>query len=92
MHRDLLPSNIQRSLYALSERQLFLPALLFLAAHRPLAFIAGQMLYLGAPLAEMFVGPAWSDWATLFSARHGPQLLEQYLRAEPAQDETEQPT
>ncbi|MFN8445703.1 MAG: hypothetical protein U0175_33235 [Caldilineaceae bacterium] len=54
--------------------------LLFLAGHRPLAFIVGQGLYLFTPLAEL-VGFAKAErFAQLLSQPEGMAWLEQALR------------
>lgn len=51
-----------------ARRGLTTPLRLFLTGHRPLAFFAGQMLYMAAPLALL---AGWEDvnrWAAWLSA------------------------
>ncbi len=52
---------------ALQRRQLTTPVLLFIAGHRPLAFFAGQLLYLFAPLALLAGWEGVNRWAELLS-------------------------
>lgn len=70
-----LPHTIQQSLLALRRRELALPALLFVAGHRPLAFAAGQTLAVAAPVAALLDVTAVSEWATLLSAPEGADAL-----------------
>ena len=56
-----LPAAVQR-------RQLTTPILLFLAAHRPLTFVTGQLLYMLAPLCALFGWQEIDEWAALLSA------------------------
>lgn len=68
-------------LRAAVDRQLATPLLLWMAGHRPLAFFAGQALYLAAPLAVLL---GWRDagaWAGLLSAPDAMRALEAALQA-----------
>ncbi len=64
------------------------PMLLFVAAHRPLAFAVGQLLHLAAPTASLLGLSGCSDWAALLSHPDGALILEQALGdvAEPDHD------
>ena len=63
----------------LARRELLTPALLLLAGHRPLAFVAGQLLYGLAPVAALFGLAGCQDWARLLSHPHGAAQLQQAL-------------
>jgi hypothetical protein len=60
-HPDLFTEAMQR-------RQLTTPLYLFIAGHRPLAFYAGQLLHLLAPLALLGGWEGVNRWAELLSA------------------------
>jgi hypothetical protein len=51
----------------LARRELLTPVLVLLASHRPLAFAAGQLLYLLDPLAALAGRPHLSAWAATLS-------------------------
>ncbi len=72
-------ATIQPSLQALAQRELALPCLLFVASHRPCAFVVSQLLYVLAPLAAILGLPAWQAWAALLSEPVGVAWLEQTL-------------
>jgi hypothetical protein len=59
--------NLQQLAAALKDRQMTAPTLLFLSGHRPLAFTAGQLIYLAAPLADLLGDGRWREWAALLS-------------------------
>ena len=61
----------------LVQRELLTPALLLLTSHRPLAFVASQLLYLLAPLAALAGQPRLQPWAELFS---DPDRLAEFER------------
>jgi hypothetical protein len=61
------------------QRALALPLLCFIAGHRPLAFLAGQLLYVVEPLAGLLGQQGWRSWAALLSEPGGPDLLMQVL-------------
>lgn len=76
--------EMQGRIEALARRRLLLPALLFLSAHRPLAFLAGQLLWMAQPVSGLLLlSPemqgALEDWAHLLSHPQGPLALEQVL-------------
>jgi hypothetical protein len=76
---EIRNQNLEPLLRAAVERQLTTPLLLFMAGHRPLAFFAGQALYLVAPLAALL---GWRDagsWADLLSAPDAMAALEAAL-------------
>jgi hypothetical protein len=64
---------------ALQRRGLATPALLYLAGHRPLAFAAGQLLAVAAPLAAVLGAGGVMDWARLLSAPEGVDQLQAAL-------------
>ena len=64
---------------ALERRGLAAPALLYLAGHRPLAFAAGQLLALVAPLAAALGLNGTMKWAHLLSAPEGVDHLQAAL-------------
>ncbi|MBW7882556.1 MAG: hypothetical protein H3C34_07955 [Caldilineaceae bacterium] len=78
MSATLSPS-VRRSVELLSRRRLVAPALLWLAGHRPLAFAAGQMAALAAPLASLMGQPVVQEWADLLSTPDGPDALQRAL-------------
>ncbi|MCC9075457.1 hypothetical protein FKZ61_004940 [Litorilinea aerophila] len=49
------------------------PAALFLLGHWPLRFVAGQMLYLLAPMAELLGWHGWRSWAERLSRAQGSE-------------------
>jgi len=51
----------------LARRRLALPALLFLDAHAPLRFVAGQTLVVAAPVAGLLGLDAVQKWADVLS-------------------------
>jgi hypothetical protein len=67
---------------ALERRGLAAPALLFVAGHRPLAFVAGQLLAVAAPLAAVLGQTRVMDWAHLLSTPEGVDGLQAALAAE----------
>jgi hypothetical protein len=82
-HYQVEQNEFQESAAAIASgvqrRQLTTPLLLFLAAHRPLTFLGGQLLYLLAPLCELFGWQAIGDWAALLSAPDAGQRLDKLL-------------
>jgi len=77
MQTTQLPASMQTTIDSLARRQLIAPALLLIAGHRPLAFIAGQTLHMAAPMAAILGFDGWSDWARVLSdPRETDQLLE----------------
>lgn len=51
------------------------PALLFLAAHRPLAFAAGHLLAVAAPVAALLGAPHVMEWSHLLASPEGVDRL-----------------
>ena len=78
-------TNFDRSIQTLAQRELTLPCLLFVVSHRPCAFVAGQLLYLLAPLAAIVGQSTWQDWAALLSQPDGVVWLEKQLAAATAE-------
>lgn len=76
---DLLTPTIQQTLHAVGERGLGLGALLFVAGHQPVAFLAGQALLLLAPLGVLWGSNALTEWARLLSDPDGGRLLHRSL-------------
>jgi len=74
-----LDPAIISALHALNRRGLALPALCLVASHRPLAFVASQLLYGVAPVAALLGQPACNAWAALLSDPAGVAQLEQCL-------------
>lgn len=64
---------------AAAQRGLATPALLFLAGHRPLAFAAGQLLAVAAPVAAVLGLHNTMRWAHLLSSPEGVDQLEAAL-------------
>jgi hypothetical protein len=60
--------NVEAIAALLHRRQLATPLLLLLASHRPLTFVAGQLLYLLAPLGALLGWVEIDAWAALLSA------------------------
>lgn len=82
MNSNPLSPTIRRSVHGLAQRELGVPLLLFLAAHRPLAFLLGQAMHLLTPLASLLGTHVWIEWATLLSHPSGPVHLERYVLEE----------
>lgn len=55
------------SLDYLARSQMLLPGLLFLSSHAPLAFVAGQALWLLSPFEMLFPNANLGAWARLLS-------------------------
>lgn len=86
-------ATIERSLAALEQRELILPCVLFVASHRPFAFVVGQLLYMVGPLAVILGWQVWQDWAAVLSEADGAAWLEQALTERVyAHDDSNQPT
>ncbi len=74
-----LPPAIQETLHALARRRMTSSALLLLAGHRPLAFAAGQVLALAAPLADLLGASAVGEWAQVLSTHEGTANVQRFL-------------
>jgi len=77
----------------LARRKLAGPALLFAASHRPLAFVAGQMMHLVDPVIGLLGFSAWDRkaeaWADLLTQPDGPDRILAALdaaRSQPGED------
>lgn len=70
-----MPSDLEHFVATVQRRQLTTPLLLMMASHRPLAFIAGQLLLTLVPLCLLLGWDEAGDWATLLSAPDAGQLL-----------------
>ncbi|MEZ4635702.1 MAG: hypothetical protein R2856_12195 [Caldilineaceae bacterium] len=68
-----------------ARRRLLLPLLLFVTAHRPLGFVAGQLLFAAQPLTLLFPKMSLRGLAETLSDVDGGKRLEARLRA--ARDE-----
>ena len=75
------PSSIEATVENLARRQLVAPALLFLVGHRPLAFAAGHVLALAAPVADLVGQPSVMAWAEVLTTTEGLAHLEAALDA-----------
>lgn len=73
--------SVDETLEAVRQRQMVLPALLFLDGHRPLAFLLGQTLLLIQPLAALLGLDRLGPWAELLSEPDGPSSLTARLAA-----------
>ena len=78
---DPLTPNIRSLIATIQKQEMILPLLLFVAGHRPCAFLAGQTLHLFSPMMDLVGLPGCRDWAELLSSRAGPELLESYLES-----------
>ncbi len=79
MPADSLPDSITQTVDLLARYDLAAPALLFVASHRPLAFVTGQMLYGLAPMGALLGFGGLSEWAALLSEPSGAAALMEAL-------------
>ncbi len=70
-----MPSDLELVPTAISRRQMSTPFLLFLASHRPLTFVTGQLLYVVAPCVAILGWEEVTEWAALLSAPDASQQL-----------------
>jgi|GEM_PF-2668063 len=75
---EILP-RLAPGLHFLAQRRMLLPALLFLSAHRPLAFVVGQALWLCSPFEMLAPATHLGDWAALLSHPQSGPVLEQMV-------------
>ena len=75
MTPDFSVTHLEVLLDGLKQRHLLQSALLFLVAHRPLAFMAGQGLHLLAPLSELVGVQSASVWGEILCDR---EVLKQW--------------
>jgi hypothetical protein len=73
---------------SLGRRGMATPALLFVTAHMPLAFVAGHLLAVVAPVATMLGAPHLMDWARLLASPDGVDRLTKALAAAEEQSAT----
>ncbi|MBI3958343.1 MAG: hypothetical protein HY328_05995 [Chloroflexi bacterium] len=76
---DEILSRCAPGLHFLARSRMVLPALLFLSAHRPLAFIIGQSLWLCTPLELLLPEAGLGDWAEFLSHPQSGLALERLL-------------
>ena len=81
MHEGQFDSSIDATLCAISQRRMVLPAVLFVAGHRPLAFIFSQVLLILQPMAALLGADGLASWAHLLSHPGGPAALSDRLAA-----------
>ena len=60
---------------SLSQHGMAAAALLYVTAHRPLAFAAGHLLAVAAPVAAVLGAPSLMDWAQLLTSPEGVDRL-----------------
>ncbi len=72
---------VDEALEAVRQRQMVLPALLFVAGHRPLAFLLGQTLLIVQPLAALLGLDHLGPWGQLLSQPEMPAKLTARLAA-----------
>ncbi len=75
--------RIRQTMQEAANRGLSGPLLLFMAGHRPLAFVASQLLTLVAPTAALIGYPELQEWAELLSDPHSLDRLEHTLETWP---------
>lgn len=79
--------SVDETLAAVRQWQMVLSALLFLAGHRPLAFLLGQTLLTLQPLAALLGLDRLGPWAKLLSQPDGLSDLTARLAAMQEEDE-----
>ena len=72
---EMIDRSIDETLSSLQDKRMVLPAALFLAGHRPMAFTVGQLLLLLQPLAAFIGGDRIGAWGRLLSHPAGPAAL-----------------
>lgn len=73
------PSDLAQMASIIHSRQLATPLLLLLAGHRPLTFVAGQLLLALAPLCALLGWEKANEWADFLSAPNANQHLVEAL-------------
>jgi hypothetical protein len=76
---DEVVARLVPSLRFAARSRMVLPLLLFLTSHRPLAFVAGQTLWLCTPFELLIPELRLGDWAALLSHPQSSNLLEQMM-------------
>ena len=77
---NYVTDEVRQVVRQIQKREMVLPALLLLTAHQPLAFVAGQILHVASPLAQMSGWRQCADWANLLSSPNGLSQLEGLLQ------------
>jgi hypothetical protein len=77
----LSTDRIERTVQQLEDRQLALPVLLYLDAHSPLRFLAGQAVAAAAPLASLLGFDGVDDWAFVLNDAGAFAHLQQALNS-----------
>lgn len=72
---------VDEALEAVRQRQMVLPVLLFVAGHRPLAFLLGQALLIMQPLAALLGLDRLGPWGQMLSRPDVPSNLTARLAA-----------
>lgn len=74
-----MPNDLEVLASTLQRRKLVTPALLLLASHQPLTFVAGQLLYALAPMCSLLGWSSVNEWAAILSAPAATQRLTDML-------------
>jgi hypothetical protein len=85
INTDPSEARLHQLLRHVDQREMALPLLCFVAGHRPLSFLAGQILYLLEPLAGLLGQTGVRVWAALLSDPAGPGLFTQTLTSPSAE-------
>ena len=75
IHEEKIDETIDETLSAIRQRRMVLPAVLFLAGHRPLAFTFGQVLLILQPLAVLLGSRGLDPWVRVLTHPGGPPAL-----------------
>ncbi len=75
MHEEKIDEAIDETLSVIRQRRMALPAILFLAGHRPLAFTFGQALLILQPLAVLLGSKGLDAWVRVLTHPSGPPAL-----------------
>ncbi|MCY3710184.1 MAG: hypothetical protein OXG26_14930 [Caldilineaceae bacterium] len=75
VHEAKIDETVDATLSAVSQRRMVLPAILFLAGHRPLAFTFGQLLLILQPLAVLLGSEGLDAWVRVLTHPSGPPAL-----------------
>ena len=67
MHADPLPGSVQQTIDNLARYEMMTPAALFVAGHRPLAFVVGQLCHGLAPFGALLGIAVVQEWAIVLS-------------------------
>jgi len=75
MYEGEIDETVDATLSAICQRRMVLPAILFLAGHRPLAFAFGQLLLILQPLAVLLGSRGLDAWVRILAHPSGPPAL-----------------